>query len=577
MADGLKIQVGADVKPAIDAFRDLEAQAKRSATAAGQSFGTGVTKGATALKSFTTSSNTATQSLVNLGRVVQDAPFGFIGIANNLNPLLESFQRLKATTGTTGGALKALGKELSGAGGIGFALSLASTAAIVFGDQLFGAGKAAEAAKSAADKLKESVNGIFSSVAKEATEVGSLVTVLRSETETRERKLGAIKELQRIAPQTFQDLKLEGNAVQGLDAAYTSYLDNLKKVIAAKIIQARLEQKIEELLRLQGVAATKSQQQLIDATNNFVNKQRKIVDQDGRKLYEKFYDGIERKGKDTIKTLESDIQGLFDDLRQFSSQITVPVTAAPKITFTKPVSLDFRQFDFGEIQIPPEDVKPIATEFGVMFSKELNDYFKNNGLFDPSIAAAQTLEKQQKAILGIFGVQAKADSPFTQIQREAIFAAQTIQQVLTPAFQGLFDAIVAGENPLKAFFSGLGQAVAQLIQKLISAAITAAILSAIFPGGLGGVQGFGGFFKGLVGFASGGIVSGPTLALVGEGAGTSRSNPEVIAPLDQLRSMIADMGGGGSQRVVVTGRLRGNDMVLQNARTSRYQQRTTGR
>src|ERR1044072_1724925 len=28
----------------------------------------------------------ATNSVTNLGRVVQDAPFGFIGIANNLNP-----------------------------------------------------------------------------------------------------------------------------------------------------------------------------------------------------------------------------------------------------------------------------------------------------------------------------------------------------------------------------------------------------------------------------------------------------------------------------------------------------------
>ena len=31
----------------------------------------------------------ATQSLINLSRVAQDAPFGFTGIANNLNPLLE--------------------------------------------------------------------------------------------------------------------------------------------------------------------------------------------------------------------------------------------------------------------------------------------------------------------------------------------------------------------------------------------------------------------------------------------------------------------------------------------------------
>ena len=38
-------------------------------------------------------------------------------------------------------------------------------------------------------------------------------------------------------------------------------------------------------------------------------------------------------------------------------------------------------------------------------------------------------------------------------------------------------------------------------------------------------------------FANGGIVSGPTYALVGEYAG-AKSNPEVIAPLNKLRSLI---------------------------------------
>lgn len=69
---------------------------------------------------------------------------------------------------------------------------------------------------------------------------------------------------------------------------------------------------------------------------------------------------------------------------------------------------------------------------------------------------------------------------------------------------------------------------------------------------------------------------GPTVGLVGEGSGTSRSNPEVIAPLDKLKGMLEGIGGGGMQRVYVTGRLRGNDMVLQNARTQRSQRRTTG-
>lgn len=59
---------------------------------------------------------------------------------------------------------------------------------------------------------------------------------------------------------------------------------------------------------------------------------------------------------------------------------------------------------------------------------------------------------------------------------------------------------------------------------------------------------------GVMPFAKGGVVSGPTLALVGEYAGVS-NNPEVIAPLDKLRSMIQPQGGiGGNVRFEIEGR-----------------------
>lgn len=59
---------------------------------------------------------------------------------------------------------------------------------------------------------------------------------------------------------------------------------------------------------------------------------------------------------------------------------------------------------------------------------------------------------------------------------------------------------------------------------------------------------------GIMPFAKGGVVSGPTLALVGEYAGAS-NNPEVIAPLDKLRSMIQPQGGiGGNVRFEIEGR-----------------------
>ena len=55
-------------------------------------------------------------------------------------------------------------------------------------------------------------------------------------------------------------------------------------------------------------------------------------------------------------------------------------------------------------------------------------------------------------------------------------------------------------------------------------------------------------------FANGGIVSGPTMGLIGEYPGAS-SNPEVVAPLDKLKDMLGGNGGGSFV-------LRGSDLVL---------------
>jgi hypothetical protein len=57
-------------------------------------------------------------------------------------------------------------------------------------------------------------------------------------------------------------------------------------------------------------------------------------------------------------------------------------------------------------------------------------------------------------------------------------------------------------------------------------------------------------------FAKGGLVSGPTLGLIGEGSGTSAFNPEVVSPLDKLMRMM------GGNRVDVHGRIEGDNIVL---------------
>lgn len=106
----------------------------------------------------------------------------------------------------------------------------------------------------------------------------------------------------------------------------------------------------------------------------------------------------------------------------------------------------------------------------------------------------------------------------------------------------------------KVSFQGIFDALKQMVLKF-AAAIAAAVTLNILTGGLlvskglgaGAKTGFGALLKGgqmagiggLTPFANGGIVSGPTSALVGEYTG-ARTNPEVIAPLSKLQNL---MGG----------------------------------
>jgi len=56
-------------------------------------------------------------------------------------------------------------------------------------------------------------------------------------------------------------------------------------------------------------------------------------------------------------------------------------------------------------------------------------------------------------------------------------------------------------------------------------------------------------FAAIPQMADGGVFFGESLAMVGEGRGTSLTNPEVIAPLDKLKSFIGNDGGNGMQNV----------------------------
>ena len=79
----------------------------------------------------------STSVLQDMGRIIQDMPYGIQGIGNNIQPLVESFGRLKAETGSTGGAVQALIAGIGGPMGLAMiGIPLVTSLAIAFSGPL---------------------------------------------------------------------------------------------------------------------------------------------------------------------------------------------------------------------------------------------------------------------------------------------------------------------------------------------------------------------------------------------------------------------------------------------------------
>lgn len=233
----LRLDVTVNNKTAIAGLKQTEAELGKVAAA---SLKTGA-----AVKS---GSNQAANALTNLGRVAQDAPFGFIGIQNNLNPLLESFQRLKAESGSTGGALKALAGSLIGPAGLGLALSVGSGLLVAFGDEIsdllgltFGLTKEQK-------ELNKAIDGFKTSAAEEIIKFKELTSVAANANIPLNQRKEAVKELQQQYPAYLGNLTQEDLLSGKIGKAYDEIVNALKAKIALQSAEQRLIPLIKEQL-----------------------------------------------------------------------------------------------------------------------------------------------------------------------------------------------------------------------------------------------------------------------------------------------------------------------------------------
>lgn len=161
----------------------------------------------------------------------------------------------------------------------------------------------------------------------------------------------------------------------------------------------------------------------------------------------------------------------------------------------------------------------------------------------------------------------------------AIQAGNAIKDVFAQSLREAFGELEKGETRFGKFKESMTRMLRDMIIQFIAAATAAFALAVAVRFALGGVSGIGGiadifgtmqsvggFMPNIPMLAEGGIVTGPTLAMIGEGG-----ESEAVIPLSKLGSV-----AGTNQNIVVTGRISGADILLSQERAQRNRTRQRG-
>lgn len=465
------------------------------------------------LKKLTPGSAQAGTALTNLTRIASDAPFGFIAIQNNLDPLIQSFGSLSKATGGAGGALKALGASLAGPAGIAFGLG-AVFALVTAGIQKYGSFNAMldntvfklsdlELANRAVARSFAEAEG---KAAGEVAQIKALVNVAQNELLGRNARNEAINKLNKEYGEYLPNLSLENIGTQKVT-------QSVDKLTASLIKQAKIK-------GLQDLISKESQKQA-ELFAGSLEDNLGVIDTFLGVIKGGIAPGaglLEQAGKSTAIQADA-IEKRLTRFNQFLQQLTNEEAVSGTLFVETPKKIK----PVKGAEIPELEVKPVLIFQGSDAQRERDRISailqgegggQSEGLAIPINTSGidKTLE-----MLRTKGAEAGAAMQELLNTERLQSVANALYENLTPAFQGLFDTMISGgQSALQA----VGQFLTQIIKKLAAAAIQAAVFAGIMSAfGLGGGASFGSLFKnnfmggfGIKGSASPGNMAGRGLA-----------------------------------------------------------------
>jgi archaellum component FlaC len=526
----------------------------------------------------------ATNALSNLSRVAQDAPYGFIGIANNLNPLLESFQRLSKESGSSTQALKSMAAGLVGPAGIGLALGVVSSLAITYSDEI------SAFFKGPTDKLKtfrEELNKLNQDIYKIVGEAQSnrtvglnLVNIIAGgDTKSQQEALKRLKSL-------YSENKAIKDATIETDKAYLIHLIN---VAAIQEDAAGKEKNTQQVLS----AAYAERAKLLEEQKNQIGKLKPIVIESagigtfgGQVIsVESQKAAIEKRNKPLLDSLNSIIVTAKSKNLELVTTLTDIETPDPN---NSPV-VNYAREENKALTLELAKMKALREKFNKLDLTPILDIFNPNAVKEEDKRksyfekrAKENLEESNKSGLGDFlekdskkriAAYKREDKELEDLQKSYENFANSVANFGGNIVQTLFQPLQEGETVL----DNLSKLFKQLAIDIAAAAIQAVIFEAIMAtldiasgGGATAGKAGGSFIRKIFGFADGGIVTGPTLGMIGEG-----SESEAILPLSKLGNVMQSSFNAGSMSGYSGGQgggvavLRGQDLLIALNRTQR--------
>lgn len=498
--------------------------------------------GANGLPGFAKGANTANTSMINLGRTVSDAPFGFIGIANNIGPLVENFVSLKKEAGSTGGALKALGSSLAGPGGVIVGIQLV-VAAIQFAQLGFSRwGASSKKAKEDTDKLKQANEALVETVSKQRLEFETLVKVAKDVNQTEVARAQALKRLNEILPDTIGKLNAQNIATKEGEEAIRRYIDAVTAKATAELLSGRIAANNVQIFDLE----QKSLKEIADLNKEIEKntKLRKSLEGSGRLEQEavtqrkignaqKEIVSVQKQTQVEIdkinklnETLRSEyekqipIVNTLNDKKEKTAKVTNEITDLLKKYREELAGINWdeqnRQIDGTNERVKLagdtlrnlylagvkqtsaawKEVNTALKEFQAAqnyrnFRKGLEDVnnavreqaksfrIAEKAFQDGNTKSLEVAQNNIKIILGNYKLWELGNKNLIAQQQQL---AATITDAVTPAIDSVINAFAQGEDPFQALVQSVKQLVAELAKAVIKSLILKAITSAIAPG-----------------------------------------------------------------------------------------------